>query len=104
MIAMAPLGARLHGVVFVERGGERRIVSARNANSREVDVDESVVIEARRRWVPCDRARSSGLHVGRRNAEEAARNVDDAIACRVEEAKTLCRAIPRSGSPDVIGR
>jgi uncharacterized protein len=36
LIAMAPLGARLHVVVFVERGGERRIISARKANSREV--------------------------------------------------------------------
>lgn len=36
LIAMAPLGVRLHVVVFVERGGERRIISARKANSREV--------------------------------------------------------------------
>jgi uncharacterized protein len=36
LIAMAPLGARLHVVVFVERSGERRIISARKANSREV--------------------------------------------------------------------
>ena len=36
LIAMAPLGMRLHVVVFVERGGERRIISARKANSREV--------------------------------------------------------------------
>ena len=36
LIGMAPLGARLHVVVFVERGGERRIISARKANSREV--------------------------------------------------------------------
>jgi uncharacterized DUF497 family protein len=35
LIAMAPLGARLHVVVFVERGDERRIISARMANSRE---------------------------------------------------------------------
>ena len=35
-IAMAPLGKRLHVVVYVERGGERRIISARRANSREV--------------------------------------------------------------------
>jgi uncharacterized protein len=40
LIAMAPLGARLHVVVFVERGGERRIISARKANSREVACDE----------------------------------------------------------------
>ena len=36
LIAMAPLGARLHVVVYVERGGERRIISARKANSRKV--------------------------------------------------------------------
>ena len=35
-IAMAPLGDRLHVVVYVERGGERRIISARKANTREV--------------------------------------------------------------------
>jgi uncharacterized protein len=36
LIAMAPLGARLHVIVYVERSGERRIISARRANSREV--------------------------------------------------------------------
>ena len=36
LIAIAPLGARLHVVVYVERSGERRIISARKANSREV--------------------------------------------------------------------
>ena len=36
LIAMAPLGRRLHVIVFVDRGGERRIISARKANSREV--------------------------------------------------------------------
>jgi uncharacterized protein len=36
LIAMARLGARLHVVVFVERDGGRRIISARKANSREV--------------------------------------------------------------------
>ncbi len=36
LIAMVPLGARLHVVVYVERGGQRRIISARKANSREV--------------------------------------------------------------------
>lgn len=35
LVAMTPLGMRLHVVVFVERG-ERRIISARRANSREV--------------------------------------------------------------------
>ncbi len=38
LIALAPLGARLHVVVLVERHGERRIISARKANSREVSV------------------------------------------------------------------
>ena len=41
LIAMAPLGARLHVVVFVERGGERRIISARKANSREASFYEN---------------------------------------------------------------
>lgn len=41
LIAMAPLGARLHVVVFVERDGGRRIISARKANSREVASYES---------------------------------------------------------------
>jgi uncharacterized protein len=36
LIAMAPLGTRLHVIVFVERDGGRRIISARKANSREV--------------------------------------------------------------------
>jgi uncharacterized protein len=36
LIAVAPLGNRLHVVVYVERDGERRIISARKANSREV--------------------------------------------------------------------
>jgi uncharacterized DUF497 family protein len=36
LIAMARLGKRLHAVVFVERGGERRTILARKANSREV--------------------------------------------------------------------
>ncbi len=41
LIAMAPLGARLHVVVFVERGGTRRLISARRANSREVEFYET---------------------------------------------------------------
>ena len=40
-IAMAPIGVRLHVVVFVERGGEGRIISARKANSREVEFYEN---------------------------------------------------------------
>jgi uncharacterized protein len=41
LIAMAPLRLRLHVVVYVERDGERRIISARKANSREVAIYES---------------------------------------------------------------
>ena len=41
LIAMAPLGARLHVIVFVEREGGRRIISARKANRREVTFYES---------------------------------------------------------------
>jgi uncharacterized DUF497 family protein len=35
-IAMAPLGNRLHVVVYVKREGDVRYISARKANSREV--------------------------------------------------------------------
>jgi uncharacterized protein len=41
LIAMAPLRSSLHVVVYVERGGERRIISARKANSREVAIYET---------------------------------------------------------------
>ena len=40
LIAMVPLDVRLHVVVFVERDNERRIISARKANSREVALYE----------------------------------------------------------------
>ncbi len=33
---MGRIGRRLHVVVFVERDGDRRYISARKANSREV--------------------------------------------------------------------
>ena len=36
VIAMAPMGRRLHVVVYVERNGERRYISARKANSLEI--------------------------------------------------------------------
>jgi uncharacterized DUF497 family protein len=36
MIGFAPLGERLYCVVFTDRGDERRIISLRKANSREV--------------------------------------------------------------------
>ncbi len=36
MIAMARLGRRLHVVVYVERDGDKRFISARKANHREV--------------------------------------------------------------------
>lgn len=40
LIAMVLLEDRLHVVVFVERDGARRIISARKANSREVEFYE----------------------------------------------------------------
>jgi uncharacterized protein len=36
LIAMGRIGRRLHVVVYVERNGERRYISARKANSREI--------------------------------------------------------------------
>lgn len=36
MIGLGYIGNRLFNVVFVDRGDERRIISLRNANSREV--------------------------------------------------------------------
>ncbi len=36
LIAMGRIGPRLHVVVYVERNGERRYISARKANSREI--------------------------------------------------------------------
>jgi uncharacterized protein len=36
MIGMARRGRRLHGVVYVERDGDRRFISARKANKREI--------------------------------------------------------------------
>ena len=36
LIAMGTIGRRLHVVVFVERNGDRRYISARKANGREV--------------------------------------------------------------------
>ena len=41
LIAVAPFGDRLHVAVCVERDGERLILSARKANSREVALHES---------------------------------------------------------------
>ena len=37
LVGYAPLGERLHCVVFVDRADGRRIISLRRANSREVD-------------------------------------------------------------------
>jgi hypothetical protein len=37
MIAYAYIGLRLYCVVFTDRGAERRIISLRKANSREVE-------------------------------------------------------------------
>jgi len=36
MVALGYIGLRLYSVVFVDRGGRRRIISLRKANSREV--------------------------------------------------------------------
>ena len=36
MIALAPIGERLHCAVYVDRGDDRRIISLRKANYREV--------------------------------------------------------------------
>ncbi|WP_248885162.1 BrnT family toxin [Acidithiobacillus acidisediminis] len=36
MIGYAPIGTRVYCVVFTDRGEERRIISLRKANSREV--------------------------------------------------------------------
>lgn len=36
MIGLAPIGARLYCVVYTDRGDERRVISLRKANSREV--------------------------------------------------------------------
>ena len=41
LIALASLRSRLHVVVYFERGGERCIISARKANSREVAIYET---------------------------------------------------------------
>jgi uncharacterized DUF497 family protein len=48
LIAVAPLGLRLHVVVYVERYGERRFISARKANSREVAVYEKQMASTER--------------------------------------------------------
>ena len=36
MIGFAPIGERLYCVVFTDRGADRRIISLRKANAREV--------------------------------------------------------------------
>lgn len=36
LVAAVPLGGRLHIVIFVERNGQRRVLSARKANRREI--------------------------------------------------------------------
>ena len=48
LIAMAPLGRRLHVVVYVERAGDRRFISAREANSREVVFYEKHIASSER--------------------------------------------------------
>lgn len=42
-IALVPLGRRLHVVVYTQRRGTRRIISARKANSREVAAYEDAI-------------------------------------------------------------
>ncbi len=37
MVALAPIGAMLYFVAFVDRGSRRRIISLRRANRREVN-------------------------------------------------------------------
>ena len=44
LIAIVPLGVRLHVVVYVEREGARRFISARKANSREVSFYEKQIV------------------------------------------------------------
>ena len=41
MIALAPIGDRLHCVVFVERDDAMRVISLRRANQREFDFYET---------------------------------------------------------------
>jgi uncharacterized DUF497 family protein len=41
MVALAPIGQRLHCVVFVDRDNARRIISLRRANQREFDLYEA---------------------------------------------------------------
>ena len=41
LMALVPLGSRLHAVVYIERDDSRRVISARKANSREVDFYEA---------------------------------------------------------------
>jgi len=36
MVALGYIGARLHCAIYVDRGEERRVISLRKANSREV--------------------------------------------------------------------
>lgn len=41
LVGLAPIGNRLHCVVFVDRGETRRIISLRRANQREFDFYEN---------------------------------------------------------------
>lgn len=47
LIALVPLGRRLHAVVYTQRNGARRIISARKANRREVEAYEDAIDPAR---------------------------------------------------------
>jgi hypothetical protein len=42
-IGYGPIGRRLYCVVFVDRGGKRRIISLRKANRREIDRYEAKI-------------------------------------------------------------
>lgn len=48
LIALVPLGRRLHAIVYTQRGGARRIISARKANRREVEAYEEAIDPAER--------------------------------------------------------
>jgi uncharacterized protein len=42
-IGYGPIGRRLYCIVFVDRGGTRRIISLRKANNREIDRYEAQI-------------------------------------------------------------
>lgn len=46
IVALAPIGERLHCAVYVDREGVRRIISLRKANQREFDHYEQKIDQA----------------------------------------------------------